>query len=58
MKKETPKRIAMIGLLGSGKSTFATKRGQYLNIPVHHLDKHVFVAGGKNRDTQEFFAIL
>jgi adenylate kinase family enzyme len=33
MKKERPKRIAIIGLPGGGKSTFASKLGKILNIP-------------------------
>ena len=57
MNRETPKRIAIIGLPGSGKSTFGTKLGEYLAIPVHHLDKHVFVDGEKKRDPQESLTI-
>ena len=53
MKQEKLKRIAIIGLPGSGKSTFATRLGKLLDIPVHHLDKHVF-DGEKKRDKQEF----
>ncbi len=52
-----PKRIVIIGLPGSGKSTFAAKLGQILKIPVHHLDRHMFVANGKKRDREEFVAI-
>lgn len=57
MKQAIPKRLALIGLPGSGKSTFAAKLGKALKIPVHHLDRHMFVAGGKKRDKQEFLAI-
>ncbi len=53
MKQAVPKRLAIIGLPGSGKSTFAAKVGRLLNIPVHHLDMHVF-AGKRKRDRQEF----
>lgn len=35
-------KIAIIGLPGSGKSTFAIKLGKLLQIPVYHLDKHTF----------------
>lgn len=52
---EQLKRIAIIGLPGSGKSTFATKLGKRLGIPVHHLDKHLF-DGNKKRDKQEFLS--
>jgi len=51
------KRIAIIGLPGSGKSTFAAKLGAELDLPTHHLDKHMFTAGGKKRNKQEFIAI-
>jgi len=57
MKKQTPKRFALIGLPGSGKSTFATKLGSLLGMPVHHLDKHMFEPCGKKRDKQEFIEI-
>ncbi len=51
------KRIAIIGLPGSGKSTFALELGKELNIPVHHLDRHMFEKGGKKKDRQELLAI-
>lgn len=57
MKKDTPKRFAIIGTPGSGKSTFAIRLGKYLNIPVHHLDNHVFVESGKKRDAQDILVI-
>lgn len=44
---KTSKKFAIIGLPGSGKSTFATKLGKILDIPVHHLDRHMFEPGGK-----------
>lgn len=56
MKKEIRKRIAIIELPGNGKSTFSTKFGNILNIPVHHLDRHMF-DGRKKRDRQEFLSI-
>jgi adenylate kinase family enzyme len=56
MEKYKLKRIAIIGLPGSGKSTFATRLGKTLNIPVHHLDKHRF-EGKTKRDEQEFLSI-
>jgi adenylate kinase family enzyme len=57
MKKEIPNRFALIGLPGSGKSSFAAKLGKLLDIPVHHLDRHMFEPGGKKRDKQEFISI-
>lgn len=57
MKKIHPKKFALIGLPGSGKSTFASKLGGILGIPVHHLDRHMFEPCGKKRDKQEFIEI-
>jgi adenylate kinase family enzyme len=57
MKKTHFKKFALIGLPGSGKSTFAAKLGEILGIPVHHLDRHMFEPGGKKRDKQEFIEI-
>ena len=54
MKNTCYKKFALIGLPGSGKSTFASKLGKILDIPVHHLDRHMFEPGGKKRDKQEF----
>lgn len=56
MKQEIPRKIAIIGLPGSGKSTFAIKLGKVLNIPVHHLDRHMF-DGRKKRDKEEFLVV-
>lgn len=56
MEQEKLKRIAIIGLPGSGKSTFAIKLGKILHIPVHHLDRHMF-DGKKKRDKQEFLLV-
>jgi adenylate kinase family enzyme len=49
-------KFAIIGLPGSGKSTFASRLGKILSIPVHHLDRHMFEPDGKKRDKQEFIA--
>jgi len=56
MKRKIPKQIAIIGLPGSGKSTFAIKLGKILNIPIHHLDKHMF-EGREKRDKKSFLAV-
>jgi adenylate kinase family enzyme len=57
MKNTNPKKFAVIGLPRSGKSTFASTLGKILDIPVHHLDRHMFEPGGKKRDKQEFIAV-
>lgn len=57
MKTQPPKKFALIGLPGSGKSTFAEKLGKILDISVHHLDRHMFEPGGKKRDKEEFIEI-
>lgn len=57
MPLHTARRIVIIGLPGSGKSTFAVRLGKALGLAVHHLDKHMFVAGGKKRNKQEFIAV-
>jgi adenylate kinase family enzyme len=36
-------KIMVFGLPGSGKSTFATKLAQSLNLPIYHLDRHFYV---------------
>ena len=46
-------KIAVIGLPGSGKSTFASQLSQKLNIPVHHLDRHMFESDGRSKDRIE-----
>ncbi len=51
-----PKKIAVIGLPGSGKSTFAMQLGKLLGISVEHLDRYQFI-GNKKRDKAEFLAI-
>ncbi|MGK5595394.1 MAG: hypothetical protein ACSNEK_08565 [Parachlamydiaceae bacterium] len=57
MRNTYPKKFALIGLPGSGKSTFASKLGKILDIPVHHLDRHRFEPDGNKRDKQEFIEI-
>jgi len=47
-------KIMVFGLPGSGKSTFATKLAQALNMPIHHLDRHFYVANWVERDYREF----
>ena|SRR3989344_8757273 len=46
-------RILIIGLNGSGKSTFANKLGKKLNLEVTHLDKIYYEPGWKHIQTKE-----
>jgi GrpB-like predicted nucleotidyltransferase (UPF0157 family)/adenylate kinase family enzyme len=57
MTHSNPKRIMILGVPGSGKSTFSAKLGKLLNISVHHLDRYMFEPGGKKRDKQEFLSV-
>lgn len=47
----------IFGRPGSGKSTFAYKLSLKTGRPVHHLDKHFFISGWIERDTQAFMRI-
>jgi adenylate kinase family enzyme len=40
-------RIIVIGIPGAGKSTFARKLGERLDLPVHHLDRYFWNPGWK-----------
>lgn len=50
-------KIMVFGLPGSGKSTFATKLAEYLDLPIYHLDKHFYIENWIERDYQEFLDI-
>ncbi len=47
----------IFGRPGSGKSTFALWLANTFNLPLHHLDKHFFVADWVKRDYDEFLEI-
>lgn len=51
-------RIMIFGRSGSGKSTYALKLQQQLNIPLYHLDRYFFMDNWVERDESEFLAIL
>lgn len=57
MGNDSIRKIAVIGPPGSGKSTFAARLGERLNLPVHHLDLYQFQSDGSKTDLQEFFKI-
>lgn len=51
-------RIIVAGVsAGAGKSTFARKLGDQLDLEVHHLDAYFWKPGWKERDKQEFEGI-
>ena len=56
MKQKKLQHVAIIGLPGSGKSTFSRELGEILNIFVHYLDLHRF-DGNKKRENYEFLKI-
>ena len=49
-------KIAIVGLPGSGKSTFALQLGEKLHVPVYHLDKIIFGPDNKKRRLSEINA--
>ncbi len=53
----SPKRIAVFGLPGSGKSTFADRLSKILHLPLHHLDRHFYQENWVERDKEEFLSI-
>ncbi|QHJ69362.1 topology modulation protein [Planococcus halotolerans] len=49
------KKIIVCGVsAGAGKSTFARKLGEKLEMPVHHLDSYYWKAGWLEREKEEF----
>ena len=45
--RPVPRKIAIIGNGGGGKTTLARKLGSALNLPVHHVDSIQFQPGWK-----------
>jgi adenylate kinase family enzyme len=50
---QTMQRILIIGIMASGKSTFAKKLGEHLDIPVHHLDMYYWKPGWVRPNSQQ-----
>ncbi|WP_433750169.1 topology modulation protein [Falsibacillus pallidus] len=49
------KKIMVVGVsAGVGKSTFAKRLGERLDIPVHHLDRHFWKPGWVQAAPEEF----
>ena len=48
---QAPRRVAVLGGAGAGKSTLARRLGERLGLPVIHLDRLVFGPGWRQRDT-------
>lgn len=51
-----PRRIALIGCGGSGKTTLARELGEHLGIPVYHLDKLFWKPGWQPSARSDFEA--
>lgn len=48
------RRIVVLGIPGAGKSTFARRLGQTLDLPVHHLDRYFWKPGWKASSQEQF----
>jgi adenylate kinase family enzyme len=48
------RRIIVIGIPGAGKSTFARRLGDKLNLPVYHLDRYFWSPGWKASSPEAF----
>lgn len=55
MRRGTPKKIRIIGSVGSGKTTLAKELSTELNVPYHELDNVVWIRhnSGDIRRTEE-----
>ena len=42
-----PRRLAVIGPLASGKTSFALRAAGALGLPIHHLDDHYWLTGAE-----------
>lgn len=51
-----PRRIAIVGNSGSGKSRLAAQIAEATNLPVHHLDQHFWLPGWVQRPPADFDA--
>lgn len=49
-----PRRIAIVGNSGSGKSRLAAQIGKATGLPVHHLDQHFWLPGWVQRPRDDF----
>ena len=47
------KRIMIIGNAGAGKTTVARALAENLNLPLHHLDKILWLPGWKKMDKED-----
>jgi adenylate kinase family enzyme len=51
-----PKRIAIFGRPGAGKTTFTVNLNRQLSYPLHHFDKFFFVANWEQKDKDQLRA--
>ncbi len=58
MAERRVKRILIVGVAGSGKTTFSRKLGKALNLEVHHLDRYYWKPGWVETGTEEWENIL
>lgn len=52
------KKILIIGNTGAGKTTFALKLSEKLNLPLVHLDRLFWCGSWEHRSKEEFDALL
>ncbi len=57
MSVTCPKKIAIIGLPGSGKSTYANVLGKAFDLPIYHLDNYLFTKSGEKKSRQEWVSL-
>lgn len=57
MLERPPKKILIIGLPGSGKSTFAHSIAKKIKLPVYHLDKYLYTSGWVEKDWNSILTI-
>jgi adenylate kinase family enzyme len=48
------RRVVILGIPGAGKSTFARRLGEKLDLPVYHLDRYFWHPGWKASSQEQF----
>jgi adenylate kinase family enzyme len=52
------RRILILGIPGAGKSTYARRLGETLDLPVHHLDRYYWNPGWAASSQEQFESVL